>query len=204
MSEVTAKGIVTPSGLAGDSAAAGQGGGRLEQLYRQYWWELCKHINAKFGPGPPDPEDVAQAAFTKLATLDNPHKINNPKAFLCRVADNIVLDHFRKDKVVSTYIDDVLFRARGAQLEEITPERVLLGKDQCQALSVALKKLPKKQQVVLALKHYHGATFAQIAERTGWSVGDISRQLAMATQALTEAVEKEKGLSRQTGREKTL
>lgn len=74
----------------------------FEQAYRQYWSKLCKYVNTKFGPGPPDPEDVAQLAFTRYAALENPAEVKNPRAYLYSTARNIVFDHYRKGKVART------------------------------------------------------------------------------------------------------
>jgi RNA polymerase sigma factor (sigma-70 family) len=35
---------------------------QLSDLYRVHWQGLCGYVRAQFGPGPPEPEDVAQSA----------------------------------------------------------------------------------------------------------------------------------------------
>lgn len=58
----------------------------FEQIYRQYWSELCNYVLKTFGAGPPDPEDVAQAAFAKFAALENTDNIENKRAYLYSTA----------------------------------------------------------------------------------------------------------------------
>ena len=184
MSEITAKNLLVVPSL-GARRASKAPGSELEQAYRQYWSELCKYINTKFGPGPPDPEDVAQLAFTRYAALENPAEVKNPRAYLYSTARNIVFDHYRKDKVARSYADDIQAQPELYGLEEITPEHVSIERDRLNIISEAIRRLPEKQQVVLTLKRCHGATYAQIAARTGWSMADISRQLSRALETLS-------------------
>lgn len=186
MSEARAKGIKVPPALAGGpTTVPPPARSALDALYRQYWAELCKYINRKFGPGPPDPEDVAQAVFERYAALKDPRLVKSTRAYLYSAARNIVFDHYRKSKVADHYVEDLLRRPEAQGLEEITPEHVLIEKDHLDHISAAILKLPEKQQVVLTLHRYHGATYAQIAAKTGWSIADISRQLARAVKTLS-------------------
>lgn len=184
MSEITAKNLLAAPSLRARRASKAVGT-ELEQAYRQYWSELCKYINTKFGPGPPDPEDVAQLAFARYAALENSAEVKNPRAYLYSTARNIVFDHYRKDKVARSYADDIQAQPELYGLEEITPEHVSIERDRLNIISEAIRRLPEKQQVVLTLKRGHGATYAQIAARTGWSIADISRQLARALETLS-------------------
>lgn len=190
MSEMTAKGIKAHPAPAADPHPAHQPDGRtLEALYRQYWAELCKYLNRTFGPGPPDPEDVAQAAFAKYASLDDRSRIQNPRAFLYTTARHLVMDYQRQSKRLSGYIDDALYRAWGLDLEQITPERVLIEKERFQIIEAALKTLSPKQRTLLALHRLHGISYSEIRQRTGWSKADISRNMAAAVLVLKKALE---------------
>ena len=195
MSEITIKNVIAASSLNSDTGRTSTIDRReLERAYRQYWLELCKYVNKKFGPGPPDPEDVAQLAFARYAALSDPAKVENPRAYLYSAARNIVFDHYRKAKVAQSYADDITSQPELHGLEEITPEHVSIERDRLQVISAAILRLPEKQQVVLTLKRYHGATHAEIAARTGWSIADISRQLARAITTLSavrDAMEEE-------------
>ena len=66
----------------------------LSDLYLVHWKGLCGYVRAQFGPGPPEPEDVAQSAFIRFAAADAAH-IENPRAFLYATARNLVIDHHR-------------------------------------------------------------------------------------------------------------
>lgn len=68
--------------------AAGGGSLLIEGLYRDHFKDLCRNIHKSFGGGPPEPEEVVQAAFTKFASLENPERIAEPRSFLFITARN--------------------------------------------------------------------------------------------------------------------
>ncbi len=177
------------TGVVNTSAAAAVlADNAFDELYRNFWQELCSHVRRTFGPGPPDPEDVAQAAFTKYASLNHPEVVENPRAFLFTTARNIVLDQKRKDKSHLKYAQSVLSQSTTLKLDELSPERVLLERKRFEIVRRTIDRLPHKQKVVLSLNRYRGYTYQQISEETGWSYGDVYRQLEAALATLARAL----------------
>jgi iron complex outermembrane receptor protein len=68
----------------------------LAALYLRYRRDIVEFVRRKFGPGPPEPEDVAQAVFLQLASHGDASLIQNPRSFLLKSAQNVVLDHHRR------------------------------------------------------------------------------------------------------------
>lgn len=171
--------------------SAGQQGAHvvLEDIYRRHFMEMCAAIRKAFGPGPPDPEDVVQAAFLKYAGLKDPKGVQNPRAFLYKTARNIVLDHKKKKKTIEAHIAEVLGDDTDDLLEQITPERVLVEKDRFERMIDVTRRLPHKQRTILRMSRVEGKSYAEIHATTGWSMGDISRQMNAALEALAVAVE---------------
>ena len=164
--------------------------GVFEDLYRNYWKDLCQQLRHAFGAGPPEPEDVAQAAFERLAALEDPARIRNPQAFLLVTARNIVLDHKRHSGRHFEYARSVLSEHPDFQRDDLSPEHLLLAKERFQAVRRAIEKLPHKQRTVLRLHRQLGYTYKMIAEETGWSYGDVYRQMDSALAALTTALKR--------------
>ncbi|PHR61101.1 MAG: hypothetical protein COA43_05545 [Robiginitomaculum sp.] len=164
----------------------------LNGLYRDHYLGLCKAINHTFGSGPPEPEDLVQAAFEKFARLKNPLEIKDPRSFIFISARNLALDFKRRSKTNDAYIAEQIALDTEFKLEGITPERVLLAKDQFSLIADAIKTLPKKQQVILSMSKLEGKSFKQIREETGWSAGDISRNLQMGMDVLVSAMQKQR------------
>jgi RNA polymerase sigma factor (sigma-70 family) len=164
--------------------------GAFETLYRDYWAELCRKLQRNFGSGPPDPEDVVQAAFAKFAALKNPSDVLNPRAFLFATARNIVFDHKRQQKRHFDYARGVLAENSTLNLDESTPERVYIHSERFAIVRRTIEKLPEKQKVILNLHRNHGRTYQQIADETGWSYGDVYRQMESALATLTDALKR--------------
>lgn len=161
---------------------------RLDRLYREYFDDLVRVVRRAFGPGPPEPEDVVQVAFLRFATHKNAGAIRDPRSFLFIAARNFIFDHKRKRKLLDRYLADQIAYDRSFELEEITPERVVLAREHFDQLVKALRRLPKKQQVILAMSRIEGKTYAEISAETGWSPADICRQLKAGMKALAREV----------------
>jgi RNA polymerase sigma factor (sigma-70 family) len=141
--------------------------GVLATVYRQHWQALCRHVRINFGAGPPEPEDIAQAAFTKLAAIENPSSIENPGAFLRRVARNIAIDaHRRNGRTRRVEQSLEIFEAENT---ELSPEDVLVSKDELKRLNDVIANLKPKHRVALMLRRMDGLTFIQIAREMGIS-----------------------------------
>lgn len=160
----------------------------FDRLYRDYGGLLCETLRRKFGGGPPDPEDAAQSAFAKLASLEEPSKISNPRAFLFTTARNLILDHKRRENSYQRYSESVLAAQTGLRRDDLTPEQFVLEKERLGIVRSAIESLPYKQKVVLSLSRRQGYTYMQIVEKTGWSYGDVHRQMSYALAALSDAL----------------
>ena len=161
--------------------------GVLVAVYRQHWHALCRHVRSNFGAGPPDPEDVAAAAFTKLAAVDDPAGIANPGAFLRQVARNIAIDaqrHNGRTRRVERSLE--IFSAENA---DFSPEDVLLSKDELQRLNDAIANLKPKYRVALMYRRMDGLTYLQIAEKMGTSESGARLLVATALDQCIAAIE---------------
>ena len=179
-----------PGALGAGRPAALHNTENFEELYRIYWQDLCGHLRRMFGAGPPEPEDAVQAAFVRFAALEEPQLVRNPRAFLLVTARNIILDQKRRSGRHLEYAKAVLAENSGPQLDEISPERVLIEKERFSVINEAFRQLPHKQQVILTLRRRYGYTYQQIAKETGWSYGDVYRQMDKALHALSQALKR--------------
>ncbi|WP_165793724.1 RNA polymerase sigma factor [Hyphococcus luteus] len=171
----------------------------LADLYRNHFANLVSNIRKSFGSGPPDPEDVVQSAFAKYASLENPQEIKDPRSFIYIAARNLVLDHKRSAKVADAYIAEQIALDYELKLEGITPERVVVAKERFDILIEAMRALPRKQQVILAMSRLEGKSYREIGEEMGWSAGDISRNMKMAIASLVIALKRKRMIATRGG-----
>ena len=159
----------------------------LERIYKAYFTELTRYVAAKFGAGPPDPEDVAQTAFQKFAAAFESKAIRNPRAFLYASARNIVIDHARRQKTHNAYIFD---QTGGGEekSDEISPERVLISKERVQIMREAIRAMPPDDRRVLLMHRLQSRTYLEIAQTTGMSESSVRRAVARAVERIDKAL----------------
>lgn len=158
----------------------------IDQLYRENWHNLCRRLLNLFGEGPPSPEDVAQEAFSKLTGMGSLDHIDRPKAFLFKVAINIGLKSIARRKLDRSYITAQL-ESPDFDLDLISPERTLAGKQKLAAVDAGIAQLTDKQRQILFRSRLKGETYAEISAATGWGIADICRQLKVVLKVLEAA-----------------
>ncbi len=126
--------------------------------------------------------DLCQECFTRTwEQLTAGKEIHNIKAFLYRVANNLVIDRARKKKEAS--LDEALeqgFQPAGAEKAETAAE---IG----QALR-AVERLEPKYREAVRLRYIDGLTPAEIAEVTGESENNVSVRVHRGLEQLRETL----------------
>ena len=156
----------------------------LNKLFRLHYGELVGRLRKIYGAGPPEPEDIAQAAFSKLAELDDLERIRSPRAFLFRTAINLGLNSNDRLKRGRNFVRSQIEGNFSPGMEENSPESVFMGKQDLERVARAIRQLPPKQKEILLRSRFRGQTYAQIRQETGWSEADISRQLSRIMELL--------------------
>jgi RNA polymerase sigma-70 factor (ECF subfamily) len=162
----------------------------LRSFYASVKQEICDLLRAKFGDGPPEPEDMAQAAFAKLAALEDPSKIVNPKAFLYAAARNLTLDELRRNGRAQRWGRALAAQAEHDNVDQASPERVLLARESYAIVREAIAAMPAAQQEVLMLHRIEGLSMDAIARRTGLSKTTVHRHVVAAIAQLHQALKR--------------
>lgn len=166
----------------------------IEALYRQHWRDLCRRLRRIYGNGPPEPEDLAQAAFEKFARLEDQARILHPRAFLLRIAINLGLNAVDRIRTARSFVERELAENSEPILEENSPEDVYSMQERMDVVERAMASLSAKQKEIVVRSRIRGETYAQISEETGWSPADISRQLNAALKTLQQVMAEAEGL----------
>ncbi len=177
-----------PAGQSVEPAPGDRRHSLLTALFDVHRHELISTLRRLFGDGPPEPEDIAQSAFSQIAALSPDYSIQNPKAFLFKVAINFGRRAAKKSWINHKFITDELSSV-GPEVEEISPERLLVGKEAIASIDQAFQQLSPKQREIIVRSRLKGETYAEIASETGWSVATISRQLHAAMEVLEAAID---------------
>jgi RNA polymerase sigma factor (sigma-70 family) len=156
---------------------AGSVVGFLSDIYRQVWPELCRYVMARHGGSGPDPEEVAQTAFTKFVALEKPQHVGNPRAFLFETARNIVTDYRRHGTRRDAYVAALRNRTEERTGHDRSPEVHLLEKERLRILADVLSHVPAKHRRLVLLNRYEGLTCEEIGRRFGMSGAAVQKQI---------------------------
>lgn len=157
---------------------AGEINGFLQETYLLHRDELCRYILKQFGRNILEPEDVIQATFAKLAALDEPGLIENPRAFLYKMAYNVAVDMQRRAQVRDKHIGNDAGYLEA--MDEASPERVLDGQERLSLVSKALWGMPKKRRRMLIMSRFENLSYAEISRRTGLSETVVRKHVSNA------------------------
>lgn len=120
-------------------------------------------------------EDIFQDTFIKVIKSLKEGKYQDNGRFISwviRIAHNLIIDQFRKDKQLITLSNDNyefnLFNNH--KLADKNIEDELITDQICEDLRTLIEKLPADQRQVVILRHYFGLSFKEIAEQTNVSI----------------------------------
>lgn len=148
-------------------------------LYRRHWGEICGYVRRRFGPGPPEPEDIAQAAFARLSERSDLEDLENPRAFLYRVAHNVAIEE-RRRRAARQRAEGALAPLACGDTDDHDPERVLSGKERRRLLEIAFSTLEPRSRQILIMSRQDELSSAEIARRLGLSATHVKRIMAQA------------------------
>lgn len=133
----------------------------FEQIYNKYSKDLNDFLFYKYGSAL-NPADKAQDAFVKL--WDNCKKVtfSKAKSFLFTVANNLMLNEVKHQKVVLKYQ-----KIQPDNTSHETPEFLLEKEQYLERYKTVLESLKEEQRVAFLLNKVEGKKHSEIAEMLG-------------------------------------
>lgn len=127
-------------------------------------------------------EDLTQLTFLRVLGSDRA-QVANPRAFVFRIAANLLQDRLREHRrrslrhTVSLDDENVLvFPADG-----VTPERILVARDGLASALSALDELSQTTRDIFVLFRFENLRQREIAERMGMSQAAVEKHVMRAT-----------------------
>lgn len=140
-------------------------------------------------------EDIFQETFIKvIRSLKKGKYIENGKfvSWVLRISHNLIIDHFRKEKLKGTVSNDSLeidiFNSQ--RFSEDTIEDQMVNTQILSEVKDLIKELPDDQQQVIIMRHYLDLSFREIAEQTDVSINTALGRMRYALINLRKLVEK--------------
>lgn len=119
-------------------------------------------------------EDLLQDSFIKAIHTMKSGRYNEEGKFsswISRIAHNIAIDYFRKEKRNPTLqLEDNIKAFNSLNYAEDSAEALQIKEETFARLKALIDQLPENQKEVLIMRHYADMSFQEIAEATGVSI----------------------------------
>lgn len=148
----------------------------LQIWFQHYSCDLLTFFCRKIGE--PDADDLVQEVYLRAMTYPLTSHIIKPRAFLFRIAANLVVDHVRKQRHRQhENYEDIEDRTITSLLG---PEDSVCGAERLEKFKNALAELPKDQRQAFLLNRFEGLSHKEIAQSMGISDKTVQRYIAKA------------------------
>lgn len=139
-------------------------------------------------------DDIYQETFFKvIKSLKNGKYHDNGKftSWMMRIAHNLIIDHFRKCKQLSTISNDDyeadLFNSK--RYSDTNVEEDIVQQQISKDIKSLIDELPDDQREVVILRHYVNMSFKEIADFTGVSINTALGRMRYAILNMRKIVE---------------
>lgn len=173
---------------------------RVSSLYQEYYAQLVTTLRKMYGDDPPDPEDVANEAFKRVVARDDVESINNLRAFVWRIAKNVVLKTRRDSANRSRQdfeVESILFPEKSY---ESTPERIIEAREQLRAINLLLRAMPETRRQAFILHRIEGLSITDTARTLGMSRPGAAKHIARAAAQINERFASDEGIGQHDDR----
>jgi RNA polymerase sigma factor (sigma-70 family) len=135
----------------------------VERLFREHNEALLRFLRGRVG-SQNEAREVAQEAYVRLLSLDQPGAVSYLRAFLFKTAANIAIDRRRRHQNYGRVAGRQLF----AELtENRTPERQLSAEQTLRHLGILIEAMPAKCRESFVMNQIQGLDAATIAAQLG-------------------------------------
>lgn len=158
----------------------------IRDWYQRYGHDLYRSMCAATRNAD-DASDISQEAFLKVAMKimkdENTTVIENPKAFIYRVAYNELYKRYNKQKH-EVHLKGILINHSFKLAEEITPEQEVMSREELSIVQQAIQGLPKKQKQAFLLSREENLPHKEIGERLGIRTVSVKKHIIRALAAI--------------------
>jgi RNA polymerase sigma factor (sigma-70 family) len=141
-------------------------------------------------------EDIFQETFIKVINTLRGGNYNEEGKFLpwvIRIAHNLVIDHFRKEKRMPTVRDTEEYKIFDTlNLTEENVQDKLVRQQIYSEIRELVERLPVEQKEVLMMRHYADMSFKEIADITNVSINTALGRMRYALINLRKLIDQKK------------
>jgi RNA polymerase sigma-70 factor, ECF subfamily len=162
----------------------------FETLVRRYQTRILSHVARMVGSRE-DALDLSQEIFLKVfGALDRFNPEFRFSTWLFRIAGNAAIDHLRKRKPRTVPLETTDSDGRVSSPEykssDLDPYGELRNTERGAAITRAIADLPAEFRELIALRHFTGLSYEEIAEVKNMPLGTVKNKLFRARAVLKE------------------
>jgi len=163
--------------------------------------EMVRGWSAQYGPalrryflkkvGPNEADDLVQEVFLSLQLRGSTGgEIENIEGYLFRTAANTIVRRHQRQKW-DWAGHDVLFDDLDDLSDDVSPERVLMGKEELDRVLAAMQALPPRCSQAFFLHRFEELTYSAVAARMRISKKAVERLIQRALRRISQTVDGE-------------
>lgn len=138
--------------------------------------------------------DIFQDTFIKVIKTLKSRSYNEEGKFLpwvMRIAHNLIIDHFRKNKKMPMYRETEEFSIFSIMSDDsLTIENKIIKEQVEMDLRKLIEELPADQKEVLVMRMYQDMSFKEISEITGVSINTALGRMRYALMNMRKVIDK--------------
>ncbi len=138
--------------------------------------------------------DIFQDTFIKVIKTLKSNSYNEEGKFLpwvMRIAHNLIIDHFRKNKKMPMYRETEEFSIFSIMSDDSPTIENKIIRDQVETdLKKLIQELPEDQKEVLVMRMYQDMSFKEISEVTGVSINTALGRMRYALMNMRKIIDK--------------
>jgi len=133
-------------------------------------------------------KDLTQETYAKVLEINKGSKVDIKKAYLYKVAQNLVIDRARREKILilTAYEEESHFIP-----EEQRPEGIVSNEIRQNKLKACIQNLSPQNKKAFVLHFYKGLTRKEIAVIMGISTNAVEKNITRATMKIKEQMKKD-------------
>ncbi len=163
---------------------------KFGELVEKYEEKLMRYVTFLLNRKTEDTEDIVAETFIKayqyLTGFEDDKKFSS---WIYRIAHNLVIDYFRKNKVKEKELFDEEWQEIG---DEVLIEDEIIKNEEKEKLTKALKKLSLEERNLVRWFYFEEKSYEEIGDILRISIGNVGVKLSRMKKKLKELMEQKK------------
>lgn len=154
--------------------------------YETFSEKILRHINFRVADHDEAEEILSETFLKTWKYVSEGHEVESLKSFLYRVANNLIIDHYRGKSKATLPLDEAVGIAAW---DSADPEERLDRKIEAERVEKALRLLPERYRQLLTYRYIDELSVAEISQVTGKSSVNIYVTIHRALKALRAVID---------------